>query len=138
MAGLPPLLLFDVLRKTLQATGSVLPTMFIAFAGNGLNAALTYAFLWPMGMGYVGASWARTWANWFMFTALFLYAYSSGIWSSMRLTWDEDVFRGWKEYLSLAVPGLIGFIADCVSSTPPCYLSLCYLNNNAFSCAVSK
>lgn len=70
----PAFVLFELLRRALQARGQVQAPMVVALAGNVVNVAANLVLIFGIGswagLGAIGAAWSTLVVRWFMFGAL--------------------------------------------------------------------
>jgi multidrug resistance protein, MATE family len=75
--GIPPLLLFTVLRNFLEGMGIAKPAMVITFLGLAVNVVgnrlLIYGFGWVPALHVEGSAWATTIVRWSMLLAMAVY-----------------------------------------------------------------
>ena len=106
LAGLYPLIAYELLKKYLQAQHIVLPQMFVAIVANLWNVFANWLFVYGVGWGFVGAPIARASTN-FLFPILTIayLAYTKkhlDTWSG----WSKEAFAKWREFLRLGIPGM--------------------------------
>ena len=77
--GVPPFLLYTVLRQFMQGISRARPAMVVMIGANLLNIfgnwVLIYGHLGAPAMGSTGAAWATTISRWAMFVALAAYVF---------------------------------------------------------------
>ena len=128
LPGIPALLIYELVRKVLQASNIAMPMLYVAFCGNILNAGLGYYWMfvvdpsesWSI-MGedaWLGAAVARTVCNISFPILLVIYLAISG---EYRAFWNLDdtnhsqststllqqAFHGIPSFISFGIPGAL-------------------------------
>ncbi|KAF9333300.1 hypothetical protein BG006_003807 [Podila minutissima] len=108
MPGAPAFLIFECVKKYLQAQGNMHASTYVLLICSPINVVLNYALVWNkyVGMGYIGAPIATSISYWNMLTLLLLYIrFVDGYagWGG----WTRDALTGWPAFLKLALPGVL-------------------------------
>jgi MATE family multidrug resistance protein len=114
--GAPGYILFENLKRYLQAQGIFEAGTYVLLICAPINVLLTYLLVWNkyIGVGFIGAPIAVIINFWMMF--LFLVGYTSFIdgskcWNGM----STKAFTRWKELIHLAIPGIVMLEAESIS-----------------------
>lgn len=108
LPGLFPAMLYECLRRHLQAMNITLPATFIVLVSIPSELAYLFLCIYVFELGLIGCPIAVT----LMYTTQFLMlvAYALGR-KDLRQTWPgcfpRDVFRGWGRFIKLAIPSAI-------------------------------
>mmetsp|Transcript_30572 Transcript_30572/g.71629 ORF Transcript_30572/g.71629 Transcript_30572/m.71629 type:complete len:583 (+) Transcript_30572:97-1845(+) len=128
--GIPALLLYELVRKILQAANIALPMLYCALGGNLLNAGLGYYWIYysePTAWSesvlgpdhWLGAAVARTVGNLSFPIFLAIYLAVTGDWKQFWSTttgdsnntttveWFRQAIKGIPSFISLGVPGAL-------------------------------
>ncbi|KAF9133632.1 hypothetical protein BGW39_009360 [Mortierella sp. 14UC] len=108
MPGAPAFLMFECVKKFLQAQGNMHASTYVLLIASPLNVVLNYTLVWNkyIGLGYIGAPIATSISYWNMLILLLLYIrFVDGRqgWGG----WSHDAFTGWRTFLKLAIPGVM-------------------------------
>ncbi|KAF9972802.1 hypothetical protein BGZ73_004007 [Actinomortierella ambigua] len=108
LPGAPAYLIFECLKKYLQAQGIMHASTLVLLVACPVNIFLNYLLVWNkyVGMGYIGAPIATSLSYWFMLVLLILYVRfvdGSAGWGG----WSMDAFTGWPAFMKLAIPGAL-------------------------------
>ncbi|KAJ1911619.1 ethionine resistance protein [Tieghemiomyces parasiticus] len=108
MLGCLPGLLFECVKRFLQAQGIMHASTLVLCFVAPLNMALNYALVWwePVALGFIGAPLATSISYWLMFILLCLYtAYIDGYqaWGG----WSWKAFTKLGQFLRLGLPGVL-------------------------------
>eukprot|EP01103_Thecamoeba_quadrilineata_P016831 TRINITY_DN5755_c0_g1_i2.p1 TRINITY_DN5755_c0_g1~~TRINITY_DN5755_c0_g1_i2.p1 ORF type:complete len:494 (-),score=33.77 TRINITY_DN5755_c0_g1_i2:37-1518(-) len=104
--------LFETLRRWLQAQRITSPALWCGLSGLLATILGNYVFVFVFKLGITGTaisiicSWLGNLVH------LLVYIWWTGIWKTTWPGLSMQVFGGWKEYLSLAIPGLIMFCSE--------------------------
>ena len=107
IVGFYPLIMYEVMKKFLQAQKTVLPQMYLAIAANvfclGVNATFQYGFGW----GFVSAPISR--AATYILLALICFGYI--LYTKCHVEtwggWSRECLSGWGQFLSLGIPSIL-------------------------------
>jgi len=107
LAGLYPLLVYEVLKKFLQSQQVVYPQMFIAIVANVYTFGANYGFIYGLDMGHVGASVARTSTN--ILLCVLGIIYTAFVFDHKETWggWSLEAFSRWGEFLKIGIPGML-------------------------------
>ena len=113
LPALPIMFIYELLRKTLQATKIMKPMMYCAIIGNSVNIILTYFFLSRrvFSNGLLGAAIARNVASAIQLSALI---FAVRFWNMGKLWWRGFEFsasfrrKRLARFLRIAVPACLG------------------------------
>ncbi|KAJ1988345.1 ethionine resistance protein [Dimargaris cristalligena] len=113
MLGCLPNLLFECVKRYLQAQGIMHASTLVLCIVAPLNMLTNYALVWyePIALGFVGAPLATSITYWLMFILLVLYtAYVDGYqaWGG----WSRQGFRKLGQFLRLGLPGVLMICAE--------------------------
>ncbi|KAI1319268.1 hypothetical protein EDD11_004405 [Mortierella claussenii] len=108
LPGAPAFLIFECVKKFLQAQGNMHASTYVLLIASPINVALNYVLVWNpyIGMGYIGAPIATSLSYWNMLILLVVYIrFVDGYqgWGG----WTRDCLTGWREFLKLALPGVM-------------------------------
>ncbi|KAG0091078.1 hypothetical protein BGZ93_008995 [Podila epicladia] len=108
MPGAPAFLIFECVKKYLQAQGNMHASTYVLLICSPINVVLNYALVWNkyIGLGYIGAPIATSISYWNMLILLLLYIrFVDGYagWGG----WTRDALTGWPAFLKLALPGVL-------------------------------
>ncbi|KAF9146877.1 hypothetical protein BGX30_005087 [Mortierella sp. GBA39] len=108
MPGAPAFLIFECVKKYLQAQGNMHASTYVLLIASPINVFLNYTLVWSkyIGIGYIGAPIATSISYWNMLILLLLYIrFVDGRqgWGG----WSRDAFTGWRTFLKLAIPGVM-------------------------------
>ncbi|KAG0281659.1 hypothetical protein BGZ95_001018 [Linnemannia exigua] len=108
LPGAPAFLMFECVKKYLQAQGNMHASTYVLLIASPLNVILNYTLVWNkyIGLGYIGAPIATSISYWNMLILLLLYIrFVDGKqgWGG----WSRDAFTGWATFLKLAIPGVM-------------------------------
>lgn len=114
--GAPPYIMFENLKRFLQAQGIFDAGIYVLVICAPLNVLVSYNLVWnsKFGLGFVGAPIAVVINFWLMFTLLLLYiVYIEGekCWGGFT----RKAFTHWKDLSHLAIPGIIMLEAEDLS-----------------------
>lgn len=114
--GAPPYIMFENLKRFLQAQGIFDAGIYVLVICAPLNVLVSYNLVWnsKFGLGFVGAPIAVVINFWLMFTLLLLYiVYIEGekCWGGFTC----KAFTHWKDLSHLAIPGIIMLEAEDLS-----------------------
>ncbi|KAF9962304.1 hypothetical protein BGZ65_009341 [Modicella reniformis] len=106
--GAPAYLIFECVKKYLQAQGIMHASTYVLLISSPINAFLNFLLVWnkDIGFGFMGAPIAISISYWIMLILLLLYIrFVNGRqgWGG----WSWDAFTGWPGFLKLAVPGIM-------------------------------
>ncbi|CAG8444347.1 9244_t:CDS:2 [Ambispora gerdemannii] len=119
LIGAPAYLVFECLKKYLQAQGKYLvysimkASTYVLIVCSITNAFLNYALVWyePISLGFIGAPVATSITYWLMLILLSLYTvYVDG--SQAWGGWTRACLRDWGSFLRLALPGILMVCAE--------------------------
>lgn len=108
LPGAPANLMFECVKKYLQAQGIMHASTVVLLIACPMNMVLNYYLVWSesVGIGYIGAAIATSISQWVMLILLLVYIrFVNGHQGWGGWTWDA--FTGWREFLGLAIPGII-------------------------------
>jgi len=113
LPGAPAFLIFECVKKYLQAQGIMKASTYVLFVVFPLNVVLNYVLVWNkyIGMGYIGAPIATSISYWSMLLLLLLYIrFVDGRqgWGG----WSRESLTGWSEFLKLAIPGAAMVVSE--------------------------
>jgi MATE family multidrug resistance protein len=116
LPGAPAYIVFENLKRYLQAQGIFEAGTFVLLICAPLNIFMSYTLVWNsyLGMGFTGAPIAVTLNFWFMLILLALYAiYIDGdkCWGG----WSRRSLDHWIDLLQLAIPGVVMLEAESLS-----------------------
>ncbi|PLN78450.1 MATE efflux family protein [Aspergillus taichungensis] len=97
---------FELMKKYLQAQGIMRPGTYVLLITSPLNALLNYLFVYPLGMGLLGAPCATGLSYWLSFALLVLYARfvaGSAGWGG----WSREATHHLGPFARLALLGVI-------------------------------
>ena len=107
VSGAPCLLLYELLKKVLQAKQIVRPVTAVAVAANGIHAGLAYYLVLHTELGFLGAALSRTVTNVCMALMVLAYtAYEPAAHSWWR-PFSRESFRGMRSFVGLALTTMI-------------------------------
>ena len=104
--SLIPYLLFELLKKYLIAQRIMKPMIVVLLLTSLCHVLLVYLFIYPLGMGFLGAPSATATAQCLMLVIGVLVIYHRGY---HKQTWPRlstDIFRGWLPILRFGLPGM--------------------------------
>jgi len=104
--GLYPFLVYEVLKKYMQAQGIVYPQMIVAIIGNLWNIFANWLFVFGLNWGYVGAPIARVTTHLFLMLLLLAYSLITKKYKETWGGWSREGLKKWGEFLKLGVPGM--------------------------------
>lgn len=107
-AGIPAYILFECLKRYLQAQNIFHASTAVLAVCAPINAVLNYVLVWDsrIGMGFVGAPLAVAITTWLMAAMLCLYIFfidGSKCWGGF----SDRLFDRWNVMFQLAIPGVI-------------------------------
>lgn len=110
-----PLVLYDALRKPLQALDILYPMLYVSAAGNALLAVLCYAALGPLGYPFYAAGACLAIVQLLMFLSLLAYVRFSGahaeFWGGFK--WRKALrWARVKAFVRLAVPSALAVCGE--------------------------
>ncbi|RKP39743.1 mate-domain-containing protein [Dimargaris cristalligena] len=113
MLGCLPNLLFECIKRYLQAQGIMHASTLVLCIVAPLNVLTNYALVWyePIALGFIGAPLATSLSYWLMFILLVLYtAYVDGYqaWGG----WSRQGFRKLGQFMQLGLPGVLMICAE--------------------------
>lgn len=113
LPGAPAFLIFECVKKFLQAQGIMHASTYVLLIVSPLNAFLNYSLVWSpwIGMGFMGAPLATSISYWNMLLLLILYIrFVNGrqCWGG----WTRASLTGWTEFLKLAIPGAAMLVSE--------------------------
>ncbi|KAG0053769.1 hypothetical protein BGZ83_000481 [Gryganskiella cystojenkinii] len=113
LPGAPAFLIFECVKKYLQAQGIMHASTYVLLIVSPLNVVLNYALVWNkyIGIGYIGAPLATSISYWNMLLLLLLYIrFVDGrqAWGG----WSRESLTGWTEFLKLAIPGCAMVVSE--------------------------
>ncbi|AAS52586.2 AEL099Wp [Eremothecium gossypii ATCC 10895] len=116
IVGGPGFILFENLKRYLQAQGIFDAGIYVLLICCPLNIVMSYLLVWNpvIGLGFIGAPIAVALNFWCMFLLLLLYCiYFNGskCWGGL----SRKAFDHWKDLSKLAVPGIIMLEAEDMS-----------------------
>ncbi|CAG8756500.1 14377_t:CDS:2, partial [Ambispora leptoticha] len=108
LPGAPAYLLFESVKKYLQAQGIMHASTYVLIICAPLNLVLNYTLVLykPIALGFLGAPLAITIIYWLMLTLIVLYTrFFDGyqVWGG----WTCDSLRDWQTFTKLAIPGIL-------------------------------
>ncbi|RIB10287.1 mate-domain-containing protein [Gigaspora rosea] len=108
LIGAPAFLLFENLRRYLQAQGIMKASTYVLVICCIIDICLNYLLILyqPLSLGFIGAPIATSITNWLMFSFLVIYTkFINGYqaWGG----WSRAAFYGWKQIFTLAIPGIL-------------------------------
>ncbi|KAL6946536.1 hypothetical protein ACO0RG_000689 [Hanseniaspora osmophila] len=114
--GAPPYILFENLKRFLQAQGIFDAAVYILLFCCPINILLSYLLVWneTIGMGFIGAPIAVVLNFWLMAIMLVLYT----VFVDGRKCWggfSKKALTHWKDLAKLAIPGVIMLEAEDLS-----------------------
>ncbi|SCV01790.1 LAME_0G18536g1_1 [Lachancea meyersii CBS 8951] len=114
--GAPPYIIFENLKRFLQAQGIFDAGIYVLLICAPLNILTSYTLVWnsKIGVGYIGAPIAMVLNFWLMLALLLLYIlYVDGkqCWGGF----NKKAFTHWKALSELAIPGIIMLEAEDLS-----------------------
>ena len=107
LAGLYPLIAYELLKKYLQAQHIVLPQMFVAIVANLWNVFANWLFVYGLGWGFVGAPIARASTNCLLPVLTIAYIVYTKRHADSWNGWSKEAFVKWKDFLRLGFPGMV-------------------------------
>ncbi|ONH67408.1 Ethionine resistance-conferring protein 1 [Cyberlindnera fabianii] len=110
--GLPAFIIFETLKRFLQAQNIFHASTYVILVAAPFNAFLNYYLVWrgPK-MGFIGAPIAIVCTNYLMATFLTLYTvYVDGY--QCWCGFSKDVFRNWGRMLNLSMNGCISVLSE--------------------------
>lgn len=114
LVGLPGYAAFEALKRFLQAQGECSVGMVVLLVCAPVNAVLSWAFAFPLGMGLAGAALGTALSNNLRFVLLLLYivspagAWSHGCWGGF----SRDALKKWGPMMGLSVAGAAATLAE--------------------------
>lgn len=116
LPGAPAYIVFENLKRYLQAQGIFEAGTYVLLICAPLNMLMSYLLVWNshIGLGFIGAPIAVTLNFWLMLTLLTLYCiYIDGgkCWGG----WSKKSMDHWKDLLHLAIPGVVMLEAESMS-----------------------
>ena len=96
--ALIPYLLFEVLKKYLIAQRIMKPMIYVLLVSNAVDALLCYLYIYPMGMGFLGAPSATATAQCFMLVLGVAVTWKCGYHTKTWPKLSMDILRGWGPY----------------------------------------
>ena len=112
LLGLWPQFIFTSLNKYMQTQGITHPSMHVVCVVALFNPFLTYALVYPLGLGFDGAALAVSICRILLAGLLALYIWVRGLYHDTWGGWSVDSLRGWGTFLSLGLPGCIMVCAE--------------------------
>ncbi|KAM3162456.1 MatE superfamily [Lachancea thermotolerans] len=114
--GAPAYIIFENLKRFLQAQGIFDAGIYVLLICAPLNVVTSYTLVWNsrIGLGYIGAPIAMVLNFWLMLTLMLLYI----IFVNGRKCWggfNKKAFTHWKDLSHLAIPGIIMLEAEDLS-----------------------
>ncbi|CAG8444360.1 9245_t:CDS:2 [Ambispora gerdemannii] len=108
LPGAPAYLLFECVKKYLQAQGIMQASTYVLIICAPINLVLNYTLVLykPIALGFIGAPLAITIVNWLMLISIVLYIrFFDGyqVWGG----WTCDALRDWRTFIQLAIPGIL-------------------------------
>ncbi|KAG0776440.1 hypothetical protein G6F62_003575 [Rhizopus arrhizus] len=126
LPGAPAYMAFEATKRYLQAQTIMHASTYAMLVTAPLNFALNYLFVYPFGLGFIGAPIATSISYWIMFGLLLAYIqFVKGKegWNG----WSRECLKGWWPFLRLALSGVIIICAEWtafeLSSLAASYLS---------------
>ncbi|KAF9999006.1 hypothetical protein BGZ80_000703 [Entomortierella chlamydospora] len=106
--GAPPYLVFECVKKYLQAQGIMDASTYVLLIASPINIVLNYVLVWNkyIGIGFIGAPIATSISYWNILILLLLYIrFVNGYecWGG----WSRECLTGWRAFLKLAIPGVM-------------------------------
>lgn len=116
LPGAPAYIIFENLKRYLQAQGIFEAGTYVLLICAPLNVALSYVLVWDkhIGLGFIGAPIAVTLNFWLMLILLIGYT----VFIDGMKCWDGFSKRSlhhWKDLMHLAIPGVIMLEAESLS-----------------------
>nr|QFR37246.1 MATE transporter [Cyberlindnera americana] len=110
--GLPAFIVFETLKRFLQAQNIFHASTYVILFAAPFNAFLNYYLVWgPPNMGFIGAPIAIVSTNYIMATFLALYAvYVDGY--QCWCGFPDDLFKNWGRMINLSINGCIGVLSE--------------------------
>lgn len=112
--GAPGFAAFASGKRFMQAQGLFQPGMWVLLICAPLNALMNYAFVWKLGLGFVGAAMAVAITNNLMPLCLLGYAYfvdGMQCWGGF----SRDIITNWGLMFRLALPGFLMLEAGLIA-----------------------
>ncbi|OQS07742.1 Multidrug/Oligosaccharidyl-lipid/Polysaccharide (MOP) Flippase Superfamily, partial [Thraustotheca clavata] len=113
---LPPLFLYEIIKKTLQANEIVNPMMYIATISNISYCVVGYIFCYHTNLGFLGAAYARVLSNSMLLFLALIYLQWNPVY---REWWPEGIFTHWSrslsylwEYTRFGIPALLMLLME--------------------------
>ncbi|SCU82834.1 LAMI_0C01068g1_1 [Lachancea mirantina] len=116
IAGAPAYIMFENLKRFLQAQGIFDAGIYVLLICAPLNVVLSYVLVWnqTIGIGFAGAPLAMVINFWLMLFLLIMYVFfvdGSRCWAGF----NRRAFTHWKDLSQLAIPGIIMLEAEDLS-----------------------
>ncbi|KAF3768727.1 MATE efflux family protein [Cryphonectria parasitica EP155] len=114
LVGLPGYAAFEALKRFLQAQGDCNAGMAVLIVCAPVNAVLSWALAFPLGMGLEGAALGAALSNNLRFILLLLYIvsplgrWSHGCWGGF----SREALRKWGTMVSLSTAGAVATLAE--------------------------
>lgn len=114
LVGLPGYAAFEALKRFLQAQGECNVGMVVLIICAPVNAVLSWAFAFPLGMGLAGAALGTALSNNLRFVLLLAYivspmgTWSHGCWGGF----SRDALKKWGPMMGLSVAGAAATLAE--------------------------
>lgn len=114
LVGLPGYGAFEALKRFLQAQGDCNAGMAVLIVCAPVNAVLSWALAFPLGMGLEGAALGAALSNNLRFVLLLLYIlsplgrWSHGCWGGF----SKEALRTWGPMVSLSTAGVVATLAE--------------------------
>eukprot|EP00698_Gefionella_okellyi_P023939 TRINITY_DN830_c0_g1_i1.p1 TRINITY_DN830_c0_g1~~TRINITY_DN830_c0_g1_i1.p1 ORF type:complete len:482 (+),score=95.33 TRINITY_DN830_c0_g1_i1:202-1647(+) len=107
LPGLPFFVVFECVKRYLQAQGIMTPILIIVSLSTACNALLGYLFIYQFGFGFIGAPISLNISMVVNMVGLLLYVKIRKVHERTWTPITRDVFRGWWEFLRLGIPGAL-------------------------------
>lgn len=114
--GAPAYILFENLKRYLQAQGIFEAGTYVLIICAPINVLLSYLLVWneKIGVGFIGAPISASINFWLMLILLILYTvYIEG--SKCWKGWNKKCLTHWKDLIKLSIPGIIMLEAESLS-----------------------
>ena len=111
-AGIPAQIFQYLLTRYYQAQGIVIPFILTGIIGNVVNVVANYIFVIVLNLGIRGSALSISLCYYSQLIAILILGKVLKLNIKTWGGWSRDCLNGWKEFLSLAVPGVIMLCFD--------------------------
>ena len=111
-AGIPAQIFQYLLTRYYQAQGIVIPFILTGIIGNVMNVVANYIFVIVLNLGIRGSALSISLCYYSQLIAILILGKVIKLNLKTWGGWSRDCLNGWKEFLSLAVPGVFMFCLD--------------------------